>query len=1078
MFKKMSKICSLIAILFLLSGSMIQAKPQEKPEEPIELLHADLSELRMEKDNIIVNLNGNVHFRHGQAELFSERAVWYRSVGLLVFIGNVKVEDPDQLLKAERVTYYQNSKKAVADENVELESKKEKAIVLGGHGEYDRNKKYLIFTQSPSLIYNPQVKDSSLTVKADTLEYFVEQKKGTAIRNVHILKGDMEATCGKAELFGQEERIVLTQNPFAKKTDSELSGDEIEILYKQNKVYQIKVSGEAKASHKELADSLSQKYNESYLAGKTIYFFLGEDEKLKQVKVLNNATSLYFPSAKDTLSQIKNEASGDSLELYFDGSKLKRIVIIGGAIGSYYSPAETRDSLHSIDTVNYSAEKIDYQTDQNLINLEDNCNVRYRQISLKAGKVSYHTEKEYLKAEGIYKEEEGKQKLAQLPVLMDGSEEIKGEEMSYYLQTRKGKVKAGNTQFQGGYYHGNELGRIKDDVFLASGGRYTTCDLETPHYYFYSRKMKIIAKDKVIARPVVMYIEKIPVAAIPFYIFPIKPGRHSGFLTFEVGNFVSGENFIRNLGYYWAPSDYWDLETSFDFFENTGWLVRENFRYAKRYFYNGSISSSFKRDVLETAFYKSTTDYWDLVVSHSQTLSPVTRLSANGRFVSNSSYYQLYSFDPAERRNRIITSQANLATRYRGAAISLVVLQTQNLDTDSKSMTLPSFSLTQPAFSPFKSKADQIKKWYQNLYLSFSSSFQNYYSKTRVNDSFTRKQFVNLDNSLHLTFPQTFFGWLILSPNLDYRESWYYVFSTDTSLISRTLKNSSPARRGTYSIGLNARTTVYGTFRPKLGRITGIRQVMTPSLNLVFIPEITRHLPFVYYTGVGSGGGKAQLLNFSFTHLLQMKTEKGGKESKFELFNYTLSTGYNFLAKEHKLSNLSSSLRSNAIPGIDFSLTFTHDPYKLETKGLDLLHPRLLNLSLSTSLSHRGVWGTAGQGEGEQGKSGKSYSFSLSHSYSETRYPAGTIKNHWISLSLDFSLTEKWHVNYLTHYDFTLKKIVEQSFMFYRDLHCWEGTFTWIANGVRQGYYFRINIKALPEVKLEKGMVGIRDMGY
>ncbi|HVP35603.1 MAG TPA: putative LPS assembly protein LptD, partial [Terriglobales bacterium] len=1066
-----------IILLLLLSTNLLQAKPQQKPEEPIELLHADLSELRTEKDNIIVNLNGNVHLRHGQADLYSDRAVWYRSAGILVFIGNVKIEDPDQSIKAERVTYYQNTRRIVADENVELESKKEKAMVLGGHGEYDRNKKYLVFTQSPSLIYNPQAKDSTLTVKADTLEYYVEQKKGTAIRDVHILKGDMEATCGRAELFGQEERIVLTQNPSAKKTDSELSGDEIEILYKNNKVYQIKVTGGAKASHKEIADSLSQRYNESYLAGKTIYFFLGEDEKLKQVKVLNNATSLYFPSAKDTLSQIKNEASGDSLELFFDGSKLNQIVIIGGAIGSYYSPAETKDSLHSIDTVNYSAEKIDYQTDKNLIDLEDNCNVKYRQISLKSGKVTYDTEKEYLKAEGIYKEEEGKQKLDQLPVLMDGSEEIKGQEMSYYLQTRKGKVKAGNTQFQGGYYHGNELGRIKDDVFLASGGRYTTCDLESPHYYFYSRKMKIIAKDKVIARPVVMYIEKIPVAVIPFYIFPIKPGRHSGFLTFEVGNFVSGEYFIRNLGYYWAASDYWDLETGLDFFENTGWLVRENFRYAKRYLYSGSIAASYKRDVSETAFSRTTTDYWDLVVTHSQTLSPVTRLTANGRFINNSSYYQLYSFDPAERRNRVITSQANLATRYRGAAISLVVLQTQNLDTDSKSLNLPSLSLTQPSFSPFKSKPDQPKRWYQNLYLSFASSFQNYYSKTKLTSSFARKQFVSLDNSLHLTFPQNLFGWLILSPNLDYRETWYYVFSTDTSL-SQTLKNSSPARRGTYSFGLNARTTVYGTFRPKLGRITGIRQVMTPSLDLVFVPEITRNLPFVSYTGVGSGVSKAQSLNFSFTHLLQMKTEKEGKESKFELFNYTLSTGYNFLAKEHKLSNLSSSLRSNAIPGIDIALTFTHDPYKLATKELDLLHPRLLNLNLSTTLTHSGVWGGVNQGGQGQAKSGKSYSFSLSHSYSETRYSPGTIKSHWVSLSLDFSLTEKWHVNYLTHYDFSLKQIVEQNFVFYRDLHCWEGTFTWIANGVRQGYYFRINIKALPEVKLEKGMVGIRDLGY
>jgi lipopolysaccharide assembly outer membrane protein LptD (OstA) len=684
----MKKIVFLI-IGFLLAFNSTPAQVNEK--EPVELLHADLSELRMEKENVIVNLNGNVHFRHGSSELYSDRAVWYRSAGLLVFIGNVKVEDPDQVLFAEKVTYYQRLKRIVADENVKLESKKEKAVVLGGHGEYDRVRKYLFFTKSPSLIYNPQLKDSSITIMADTLEYFVELRRGKAIKNVQILKGDMVATCGKAELFGKDERIVLTENPLAKKENSELSGDEIEVLYKQNKIYKITDTGQAKASHKELVDSLDQKYNESYLAGKSLYFFLGEDEKLREVKVLTNATSLYYPSSKDSLSQVKNEASGDSLELYFEEQKIKRIMILGGAIGVYYSPAENKDSLHSEDTVNYSAEKIDYQIDSSLIYLEDNCSLRFKQVSLKAGKVTYHTEKEYLKAEGIYKEEEGKKIVSQLPVLIDGNEEIKGEEMSYYLKTRKGKVKAGQTEFQNGYYYGNELGKIKDDVFLAAGGSYTTCDQENPHYHFYSRKMKIITKDKVIARPVVLYIQRLPVAVIPFYVFPIKPDRHSGFLTFEVGDFVSGERFIRNLGYYWAPSDYWDLETGLDYYENTGWLLRENFRYAKRYLYNGSMASSYKREIQESGFNKLKSNRWDLVLNHSQNISTITKLSASGRFISDRSYYRDYSFNAQERRDRSIHSQASLNSKYAGAGIYLAFDQVENLDTDSKTLRLPTF---------------------------------------------------------------------------------------------------------------------------------------------------------------------------------------------------------------------------------------------------------------------------------------------------------------------------------------------------------------------------------------------------
>lgn len=1072
----MYRVLSLLIVLLFLLVSCLQAEPREKKEEPLELLHADFSDLRMEKDNVILNLNGNVHFRHGNTELHSDRAVWYRSSGLAIFMGSVKVEEPEQSLSAEKVTYYQKLKKIVADEDVKLESKKEKTIVRGGHAEYDRSRKYAFFTQSPSLIYNPETEDSSLTITADTLEYLVELKRGVARGGVHIQKGAMEAFCEKAEIFGREERIVLSQNPSAKRENSELSGEEMEVLYKDNKIFKIEVAGQAKATHRELADSSTQRYNESFLSGKKIYFLLGEDEKLKTVKVLNNATSLYYPSTSDTDTQTRNEASGDSLELALEGEKLKRITIIGGAIGSYYFPPEERDSLHSEDTVSYSAEKIAYKVEENQIDLEDNCFLKYRQVNLKAGKVVYDTEKEYLKAEGIYQEEEEERKLSQLPALVDGTEELKGEEMSYYLNTRKGKVKAGRTDFQGGYYYGTQLGKIEENIFLASGGSYTTCDQNTPHFHFYSQKMKIIAKDKVIARPVVMYLYDIPVAAIPFYVFPIKPGRHSGFLTFEVGNFISGEGYVRNLGYYWAPSDYWDLETSVDYYENSGWLLKEYFRYAKRYLYSGSISSSYKRDKTESGFHTFRTNRWDLVLSHSHNISPVTKLSASGRFVSDNTYYRDYSFDAEERRDRSIHSSASLSTKYSEAGIYIALDQLENLDENSKTLKLPTFRISKSSFSLFKSAADQPKRWYQSLYLSFSSSFQNYYSKTELTEGFTRKKFSTLDNSISLSFPQKLFGYIVLSPSFNYRGSFYYVFETDQSE-EKGIKANSFAHRSSYSLGLNASTTIYGTFSPKIGPVSGIRQVITPSLGFSFVPGIKKHLDYVSYTGVGSGSSKAQSLNFSLSHLLQVKTQKEGKEKKFELFGYTLSSGYNFLAQEHKLSNLSSRLWSNAIPGINFELSFTHDPYNLVTKELQLSRLRLLNLSLSTSLFHRGTLPFRSK-KGEQEKSRKGYVLSLSHRYSETREATGIYKNHWLSLSLDFWLTEKWHISYDTRYDFTSKELTEQSFVFRRDLHCWEGSFTWITTGYREGYYFRINIKALPEVKVEKGMAGLRELIY
>jgi hypothetical protein len=105
----------------------------------------------------------------------------------------------------------------------------------------------------------------------------------------------------------------------------------------------------------------------------------------------------------------------------------------------------------------------------------------------------------------------------------------------------------------------------------------------------------------------------------------------------------------------------------------------------------------------------------------------------------------------------------------------------------------------------------------------------------------------------------------------------------------------------------------------------------------------------------------------------------------------------------------------------------------------------------------------------------QSWSVDISHRFSKTW---GGGENHWVSTSLRLPLTKHWLLNYLNRYDFSEKKITEQTFELYRDMHCWEGRFTWIVSGYRQGYYFRINIKALPAIKIEKSQGGIREIFF
>jgi hypothetical protein len=56
--------------------------------------------------------------------------------------------------------------------------------------------------------------------------------------------------------------------------------------------------------------------------------------------------------------------------------------------------------------------------------------------------------------------------------------------------------------------------------------------------------------------------------------------------------------------------------------------------------------------------------------------------------------------------------------------------------------------------------------------------------------------------------------------------------------------------------------------------------------------------------------------------------------------------------------------------------------------------------------------------------------------------------------------------------------MVSQAFTVKRELHCWEMQFTRSISGdVANEYYFKINVKNLPEVYYEQGSRGLRGFG-
>lgn len=1086
----------------LMFGSRALAAGEARP---LKLEHADQL-ISSGEDSDIVNLVGNVHLSHEGTDLFSNRATWYRTSGLVEFIDSVLVIDEHRRIESRRMTYYRRDKRVTAVGNVEMVDSSEDIVLTCEKADYFRENGQLNASGDPILIFNPADDSARIEIRCKRMEYFGDEDRGVAHDSVIILKKQMTASGGYAEFFRDPEGAVLTGEPKVVYEDNLLTGDTISIFTQDKQIERLLVDGSARAIYRTQPDTLVNDYTTAELTGRELEAFFGDD-RIRKAVMRNNAISVYTPAITDTLTNGTNTASGDSITLYFGEGAIRRVHISGGARGEYVEPKfEETQETPMYDSTRYSGGEINYDFDHSEIRLSNNGELQYHDMTLKAGEIRYYIDSRILSAQGVMEDSSSGEE-TQTPVLLQGNERLDGSRMTYNLDTKKGQVTLARTKYEGGFYRGDKIRQVSEDVLFVSAGNYTSCDKqEETHYHFHSDKMKMIGRDKVVARPVILYIGELPVFAVPYYVFPVRKGRHSGFLTFEVGNFERGERFIRNLGYYWAASDYWDIETSLDFYENVRTILNTNIRYAVRYKLNGSLGLNFARESSWTNYVKNLRTRWRANINHRQTISQTTSLAASGSFISDKSYIEDNVYDPEERLDRTVRSNANLTKRWKSSSLVIAADQSWNLDTDVKQQLLPSISFSRsslPVFpEPGKSeKKKRVKPWeepreikkrfYHSIYFSINSSAKNFRLKTQ--DSGYWKEHQTMHTSASLSSPQKMLGVLTISPGMNLTHTVYHVDWTP-EVDSLGLRTSRLFTRETYNLSISGNTSIYGTVYPNIMGITGLRHVITPNLSYRFTPEIKNNDKYLQYTGVGTSSRRSKAITYSLGNLFQAKYVSDDSEKKIDLFTMNFSSSYDFAAEEKKIGDLRSSVRTTAIPHISLDLSASHSFYNFDDSRRPLSKPRLVSASINTSVrgelksaeseeggdqggfpAGRGGIGASRRG-GLEGPlfSGVGLEFALSHRYQISKGQTGTTKTQWLNLGLQLQPTERWSISYECQYDMQDESIASQSLNIIRDMHCWEGTLTWIPSGRIAGYYIRINIKSLPDIKIEKSEGSIR----
>jgi len=328
----------------------------------------------------------------------------------------------------------------------------------------------------------------------------------------------------------------------------------------------------------------------------------------------------------------ENQVMSDTITV--DSAAIADSTVIAGEDSVQTDSAKTKVQLEG--PIIYSADVVSVSREANKIYLEGNAKVAYQTMTLEAARIMIDQDDHFLYAEGIADTTDslGNPIYTGTPVFRErGDEPIEGITLTYDFHTKRGRIGQGKTKMPPGYYKGDRIHKIGEKTLLVEDGYFTSCEyIDNPHFYFRSDEMRVEMHEKIVARPVYLYIADVPVFVIPFGVFPSKKGRHSGILIPSYGESAYGGRFLKNIGYYWAPNYYIDATFTTDFYDKLGFTYRANLDYVLRYILNGRVSGFyFPRDPNRS----NLENRWAFEFTHSQTIDPTLRLAAKGKFQSD-----------------------------------------------------------------------------------------------------------------------------------------------------------------------------------------------------------------------------------------------------------------------------------------------------------------------------------------------------------------------------------------------------------------------------------------------------------
>ncbi len=599
-----------------------------------------------------------------------------------------------------------------------------------------------------------------------------------------------------------------------------------------------------------------------------------------------------------------------------------------------------------------------------LVYLFGSSEVYYENIELKAEDIEINMDSNIILAKG---KQDSLGKYVGEPIFKEGGQEVKSHEMKYNFKTKKGVIYNAMTHEGENYIHGDKIYKTPDDILYIKNGKYTTCNLNHPHYFFSTNKLKIIPDDKIVTGPANLVIEDVPTPiAIPFGFFPNSNKQRSGLIIPTPGESAQYGFFLLHGGYYLAVSDNVSAELTGDYYSKGSWGANFLTNYKKRYKFSGMLNTNysvFKNGFKEFPNYAENSNFF-IKWNHIQDpkARPNSTFSANVNFGNSENYTNNFNSTGAEYLSTSFNSSISYAKSWAGKPFNLSMNAYHNQNTVTKSVTLrlPEVAFNMSRIYPLKRKTVGKQKFYEKIGLSYSMNAKN--EVTAGDSLFTSNNFDELKrefkNGMKHTIPvSTSFKLLnnfTVNPAFNYSEIWYLQSlnrswdDQNNQLKTDTLANF--VRGNSYNMSVGLSTKVFGMYQYRGKIIKALRHVVTPSVGFSYTPENKSglrsytdtsnivHDYSIFENGIYgvSNTKEAGLINLGLLNNFEMKVRNRkdslGKDTKIKLLeSLNFSSSYNVVPDSLNWSNIQIEARTLIFKKLTLNFSSSFDPYALDS---------------------------------------------------------------------------------------------------------------------------------------------------